>query len=178
MPTDNRATAERIAREVVERNADRHGGATWGQHSAFGRARFTDVALAGMTHRDRTAEREDITDERMQAAWDEAYRRVKSPNGLKVEWSEHRPVDIAWHREFIAAFLGLAAEFDAGERVTLSDGSVVWCDSEGRWCRSDSIGAWWKVRSHDWTGVLNAKHTGADFDKLKAFAAEQRGAER
>lgn len=114
MPTDNRATAERIAREVyAARNVP--------PHATEPRSLDVALVLAGMAHRDR------------------------------------------------------AAEFDAGERVTLSDGSVVTLSGCGNYLvvtsHSEPPRTW---RVDQWRHV---PHTGADFDAVKRLA-EQRGAER
>ena len=94
MPTDNRATAERIAREVyAARNVP--------PHATEPRSLDVALVLAGMAHRDRTAEREAA-----RKAWDAAAERRYGPG-----WPIHSSSDKA--RDAY-----LAAEFDAGERVT------------------------------------------------------------
>ena len=154
MPTDNRATAERIAREVYEeRNVP--------PHATEPRSLDVALVLAGMAHRDRTAEREAA-----RKAWDARHMWGAGSFG-----SQHANSARARDRY-------LAAEFDAGERVPLSDGSVVWRLPDGAFARGKSVEAGWDDLAEKWPAILDRpSDTGADFDAVKRLA-EQRGAER
>ena len=153
MPTDNRATAERIAREVyAARNVP--------PHATEPRSLDVALVLAGMAHRDRTAEREAA-----RKAWDAAAERRYGPG-----WPIHSSSDKA--RDAY-----LAAEFDAGERVTLSDGSVVELDPDGvEFVRRNIARSLPRVAKREHWPLLVSDLTGADFDAVKRLA--QRGAER
>lgn len=163
MPTDNRATAERIAREVYE-SGDK-GLYEWKHLPDRSRENITAYVLAGMAHRDRTAEREAA-----KKAWDAAAERRYGPG-----WPLHSSSDKA--RDAY-----LAAEFDAGERVTLSDGSVVTrhpTDAECPWRRDYTNSTTRPPRitnATQWSDLFMPTDTGADFDAVKRLA--QRGAER
>ena len=151
MPTDNRATAERIAREVFD---ERHGGPPNGYFADT----LTKCVLAGMAHRDRTAERE---------------AAQKAIDWMAVQPLSLNPMEWATRRDRY-----LAAEFDARERVTLSDGSVVELDPDGvELVRRNIARSIPRVAKREHWPLLVTELTGADFDAVKRLA-EQRGAER
>ena len=158
MPTDNRATAERIAREVYEKMDGRVGG-------AIPVHMMTESVLAGMAHRDRTAEREAVS---------KALGYIYGQFAARPVVDKDVALAVVLHA--LQSKEGyLAAEFDAGERVTLSDGSVVTLSGCGNYLvvtsHSEPPRTW---RVDQWRHV---PHTGADFDAVKRLA-EQRGAER
>lgn len=52
----------------------------------------------------------------------------------------------------------------------LSDGTRVWTDKDGQWFRGKTV-AQWDEMGFSWPAMMNDTDTGADFDKLKSFAA-------
>lgn len=167
----DRATAERIARETWERTSPLQ----WSDLSAATRQNHIQCVLEGLAHRDRIAEREAA-----RKAWDAACESVRvsrlyehdimGPNG--PQWGNVALAEIRKERDRY-----LAAEFDAGERVTLSDGSVV--TRSGYIIRrehADEKGAE-GTNISSWELLIRRTDTGADFDAVKRLA-EQRGAER
>jgi len=161
MPTDNRATAERIAREVYkERNVP--------PHATEPRSLDVALVLAGMAHRDRTTERE---------AASKALGYIYGQFAARPVVDKDVALAVVLHA--LQSKEGyLAAEFDAGERVTLSDGSVVELDPDGvELVRRNIARSIPRVAKREHWPLLVTELTGADFDAVKRLA-EQRGAER
>lgn len=160
-PDPMRATAERLAREVVKNaNADEFRPWTaWEDMHPVAQQQFVDLALAGLTHRDRTAERE-AAEKAFTAGW--------------VAWSQALGKYSDRYTHETARDRYLAAEFDAGERVTLSNGEAVRFDGKVRYrgLTWDTI-AGFLQRDNERGYVL----TDAEIAALYRLA-EQRGAER
>lgn len=175
-PDQMRATAERLARENYDARRN-NGWRFWRELSPDEQDTIIDGTLAGLTHRDRTAEREAAS-----KAWYAGYRAAVDYARNERRWLTHAQLIEMLSSCPASSYCDrdryLAAEFGAGERVTLSDGSVVTLGDpatpRGFFRVVQERVERPNVAVEDWRDLAV---TGEDFEKLKRLA-EQRGAER
>lgn len=152
-PATIRATAQRVVDEWAHARPGQFL-SPWEEWDEQDKSRFAALVQAGadLARPDLNAGKREAASNGWDAAWRYGTKRIMNAS------------DRAARDRY------LAREYPETRECVLSDKSVVTRGSDRMWRRNGGEPITYAVVHHEWRDVLRDTDTGADFDKLKAFA--------